>query len=251
MPNFQDAKELDAKARTVRDMFGAIARRYDFLNHFLSANLDRRWRKICVREIEKRLAISCPRILDLGCGTADLSLVFSRLGPVTGCDFSHPMLCLGVKKVAKSAVRHPVCLLEADALTLPFADDAFDIVVSAFVLRNLSDIDRGFGEMKRVLRPGGIVGVLDFGMPRRPFPAGLYHRYFTKVLPKVGRLISGVEGAYSYLPDSVQTFPGVEELKKKAEQTGFKNVEYRRLTFGIAVLLVGESDNRTRSQESE
>jgi demethylmenaquinone methyltransferase / 2-methoxy-6-polyprenyl-1,4-benzoquinol methylase len=231
------------KSRKVRDMFGAIAGRYDFLNHFLSANIDRRWRRICVREIDKRIVISNPRILDVGCGTADLSLAFAKLGPVVGCDFCHPMLCVGAHKVMRNSEHQPVSLLGADALMLPFADASFDVVVSAFVLRNLTDIDRGLREMRRVLRPGGVMGLLEFGMPRIPLLARLYRLYFLQVLPKLGKLISGVDGPYGYLPASVQSFPPVEELEKKAEHAGFRNVESRLLTAGIAVLLLGNAES--------
>lgn len=229
------------KSRKVRDMFGAIAGRYDFLNHFLSANIDRRWRRICVREVSERTVVSSPRILDVGCGTADLSLAFAGLGPVVGCDFCHPMLCIGANKILHSRLHQPVSLLGADALMLPFGNASFDVVVSAFVLRNLSDIDRGLREMRRVLRPGGVMGFLEFGMPRIPLLAGLYRLYFLQILPKLGKLISGVDGPYGYLPASVQSFPPVEELKKKAECAGFQNVDYRLLAGGIAVLLLGSA----------
>jgi len=229
------------KSRRVHDMFGAIADRYDFLNHFLSANIDRRWRRACLREIEKRTAVSRPRILDVGCGTADLSLLFSRWGPVTGCDFCRPMLRIGAGKIAGGMRHEPVSLLEADALALPFSANSFDIVVSAFVMRNLADIERGLGEMRRVLRHGGAVGILDFGMPRIPFLAALYRFYFLRVLPRWGKMISGVDGPYGYLPRSVQAFPPVEELKQTVERAGFVNVEYKKLTGGIAILLVGNA----------
>jgi demethylmenaquinone methyltransferase / 2-methoxy-6-polyprenyl-1,4-benzoquinol methylase len=231
------------KSRRVRDMFGAIAGRYDFLNHFLSANIDRRWRKICLREVEKRIAVVAPKILDVGCGTADLSLVFSGLGPIVGCDFCLPMLRIGAHKIVRSDMSQSISLLGADALMLPFADASFDVVVSAFVLRNLGDIDLGLREMRRVLRPGGVMGILEFGMPRAPLLSWLYRLYFVWALPKLGKLISGVDGPYGYLPASVQSFPRAEELKNKAEQAGFVNVEYRLLTAGIAVLLLGSSQS--------
>lgn len=239
MLNTQDPGTLEEKSRGVRDMFGSIAARYDFLNHFLSANLDRRWRQACVNEMKKRTRAASPRILDVGCGTADLSIAFSGLGPVIGCDFCHPMLCLGDKKIAGSHSIHSISLLEADALRLPFPEKTFDIVVSAFVLRNLADINQGLREMRRVLRPGGFLGILDFGMPRWPLIAPLYRFYFLKVLPQAGKLLSGVDGPYGYLPNSVQSFPPVEELKLKAEQAGLIKVEYRRLTAGVAILLIG------------
>jgi demethylmenaquinone methyltransferase / 2-methoxy-6-polyprenyl-1,4-benzoquinol methylase len=222
-------------------MFGAIAGRYDFLNHFLSANVDRRWRQICVEELGKRVKTVNPRILDVGCGTADLSLAFSRLGPVIGCDFCHPMLQIGAHKIALHNRLPAISLLEADALALPFADASFDIVVSAFVLRNLADIDRGLREMRRVLRPGGLLGILDFGMPRIPLLGSLYRWYFLRILPKIGKLLSGVDGPYGYLPASVQAFPPVEALQEKIERTRFVNAEYRLLTAGIAFLLMGKA----------
>lgn len=230
------------KSNRVREMFGAIAARYDFLNHVLSANIDRRWRKICVREMRNRIRIPAPRILDVGCGTADLSLAFAELGPVVGCDFCYPMLRVGAQKIFEGP--HPsIALLGADALMLPFADASFDAVVSAFVLRNLADMDLGLREMRRVLRPGGVMGFLEFGMPRMPFLAGLYRLYFLRILPKLGRILSGVDGPYGYLPSSVQTFPPVEKLKEKAEAAGFRRVEFRRLTGGVAILLLGIADS--------
>ena len=151
------------------------------------------------------------------------------------------MLCVGASKVMHSSLRRPVALLEADALMLPFADASFDVVVSAFVLRNLADIDRGFREMRRILRPGGVMSVLDFGMPRMPVLAPIYRFYFLRVLPKLGKIISGVEGPYGYLPASVQSFPSAETLKEKAERAGFQNVEFKLLTAGVAVLLLGDA----------
>jgi demethylmenaquinone methyltransferase / 2-methoxy-6-polyprenyl-1,4-benzoquinol methylase len=227
------------KSNKVREMFGTIASRYDFLNHFLSLNFDRRWRRACVREVAWRNRVSRPKILDVGCGTADLSLAFSGMGPVYGCDFCHPMLRIGAQKIAGNGSHPPVFLLAADALVLPFANASFDIVVSAFVLRNLADYEQGLREMRRVLRPGGILGVLDFGMPRAPMLAPLYRFYFLKILPKLGKALSGVEGPYGYLPASVQVFPAVEELKRIAERAGLKDVTYRMLTAGIAILMVG------------
>jgi demethylmenaquinone methyltransferase/2-methoxy-6-polyprenyl-1,4-benzoquinol methylase len=229
------------KARNVRRMFGAIAGRYDFLNHFLSLNIDRSWRRTCVREVSRRLQSRQPRILDIGCGTGDLSLAFAPVGPVVGCDFSHPMLRLGCAKVCGRVTPNPVLLIEADALRLPFAHGQFDATVSAFVLRNLADARKGLEEMRRVLRPGGILGVLDFSMPRIPVVGRLYRFYFLRILPRIGAWISGMEGPYKYLPDSVQAFPGPLELKALIESTGFRNVEYRPLSGGIAVLLLAQA----------
>ena len=219
-------------------MFSAIAGRYDFLNHFLSLNIDRYWRRICLREVEKRLQVSTVRVLDLGCGTADLALELASLGPVFGCDFSHPMLRIGAEKIARMQRAHPIYLMEGDAMALPFAERTFDAVVSAFVLRNLTDIRQGLTEMKRVLKPGGVLGVLDFGVPRAPILGSLYLFYFTRILPFLGRIVSGVDGAYRYLPDSVRAFPPAEELGTILSGVGFSGVQFRLLTFGVAVLLL-------------
>ena len=226
------------KSRAVREMFGAIAGRYDFLNHFLSANIDRRWRRTCVKEVAKRIRVPKPRILDVGCGTADLSISFSALGPVFGCDFCHPMLSVGAKKTARNGGNR-IFLVGADALKLPFVDNVFNIVVSAFVLRNLTDIDESLREMLRVLRPGGVMGFLEFGMPRNPILTAIYRWYFVRVLPRLGKLVSGIDGPYGYLPASVQSFPPAEVLKKRVASVGFTDVEARLLTAGIAVLVIG------------
>ncbi len=225
-------------ARTVRDMFGKIAARYDFLNHFLSANTDRLWRRRCVNEVRRRLASSNARILDVGCGTGDLSIAFSSVGAVFGCDFCHPMLQIGRQKVARAGALHSVELVEGDALSLSFRDGAFDAVVSAFVVRNLANIDAGLGEMRRVLRPGGVLAILDFSMPGTPVLGAAYRFYFLRILPRLGKWLSGVDGPYRYLPDSVQTFPPPEALARRVASSGFLNVESYLLTRGVAVLLV-------------
>jgi demethylmenaquinone methyltransferase/2-methoxy-6-polyprenyl-1,4-benzoquinol methylase len=229
------------KAQDVRAMFGAIARRYDLLNHLLSANIDKRWRHACVREVARRLARAPLAILDVGCGTADLSLAFSSLGPVVGCDFCHPMLSIGRNKIARRESAHRIFLVEGDALTLPFPDGSFDVVVSAFVLRNLADTQKGLLEMRRILRGGGVLGILDFSMPRVRMFGKLYSFYFHKILPRLGAWISGVDGPYNYLPESVQSFPEPEELKLRIKAAGFEDVEYRSFSGGIAVLMLARA----------
>jgi demethylmenaquinone methyltransferase / 2-methoxy-6-polyprenyl-1,4-benzoquinol methylase len=231
--------EID-KPRRIRDMFSSIAGRYDFLNHFLSANFDRLWRQACVQAVKERSAGGRHKILDIGCGTADLSLAFASLGPVIGCDFCRPMLQIAKDKLESSG-SPPIFLLEADALTLPFRNSSFDIAVSAFVLRNLADVEQGLLEMRRILQPGGILGVLDFGMPDIPLFAGLYRFYFLRIVPKIGKMLSGIESPYGYLPASVQSFPAAGKLKQIAERSGFEKVECRLLTGGIAVLLTGQA----------
>ena len=232
------------QARAVRDMFVTIAGRYDFLNHLLSGNIDRRWRRRCMREIARRVSRPEPRVLDLGCGTADLAIEFAVLGKVVGCDFCHPMLEIGREKIIRRSLTHAIALVEGDALNLPFPPGRFDAAVSAFVLRNLANLETGLHEMRRVLRPGGVLGILDFSMPRTPVFGAAYRFYFGRVLPMLGKWISGADGPYRYLPESVQRFPSPETLCSRIERAGFRDVECHPLTAGIAMLFVATADGR-------
>jgi len=227
------------KADQVRTMFASIAHRYDLLNHLLSCNIDSRWRKTLVGVVLHRLGRIRPRILDIGCGTADLALAFPVHTRVVGSDFCAPMLQIAGRKVHAAGRNVQIDLLAADALALPFCPGSFDAVVSAFVLRNLADRALGIVEMKRVLRPGGVVGILEFGMPAAPLLRSLYGLYFHRILPQIGRLISGSDGPYKYLPESVREFPGSRQLSEEMRQAGFASVDCRALTGGIAVLLTG------------
>ena len=222
------------KARRVREMFAGIAPRYDFLNHFLSLGTDFFWRWRAVRRLRALLETPSPRILDLCCGTGDMALAAARLGPVTGCDFCHPMLVLGLDKVRRRAPAHPVALAEGDALRLPFADGTFDAVTVAFGVRNFADVPAGLAEMFRVLRPGGVAGILEFSHPVLPGFRQLFLFYFHRVLPALGRWISGRSGAYSYLPASVLEFPPADAFARELEAAGFTGVGFDRYTGGVA-----------------
>jgi demethylmenaquinone methyltransferase/2-methoxy-6-polyprenyl-1,4-benzoquinol methylase len=236
------ALEDPQKAHAVREMFGRIAHRYDLLNHCLSGNIDRRWRRLLREAVAERLGGRLPgRVLDVGCGTGDLSIEFAAIAPVIGCDFSHPMLAIGAGKVSAGPGRHAIGLVEADALRLPFADGCFDAIVSAFVLRNLADLRSGIREMGRVARPGSVLGILEFAMPKTPVLGPVYEFYFTRVLPRIGSLISGVEGPYRYLPESVRAFPPPERLCDLVESCGFRQPRFRLLTGGIAAVVTAES----------
>jgi demethylmenaquinone methyltransferase/2-methoxy-6-polyprenyl-1,4-benzoquinol methylase len=229
------AKGEAEAARWVRQMFGSVAHRYDFLNHLLSFSLDRSWRGRTVARVESVLLRPGARVLDLCCGTGDLLLALeSRRGaPVWGCDFCRPMLAIAQRK-SPSAM-----LIEADALHLPVAGASLDLITTAFGFRNLASYRAGLEEMTRVLRPGGVAAILEFSQPRgRLFPA-LYGFYSRHILPLVGRVLSGSKDAYAYLPESVRRFPGAEELAAEMRAAGFRAVTYERMTAGIVALHLG------------
>jgi demethylmenaquinone methyltransferase/2-methoxy-6-polyprenyl-1,4-benzoquinol methylase len=222
-------------SRRVQQMFAGIAHRYDFLNHFLSASIDRRWRKVAVHKVLELTGPSPPALcLDLCSGTGDLALALNRgLGcDVVASDFCHPMLTRANAKSRGTRVRN----VEADALNLPFADHSFDALTIAFGLRNLEDPRRGLEEMQRVVRPGGALVILEFSKPVVPVLKHAFNFYFRHILPKLGALISGDGSAYQYLPDSVRKFPTQEELVELMSGAGFREVSYRNLSGGIAAL---------------
>ena len=227
-------------ANRVREMFAAIAGRYDLLNHLLSGHIDKRWRRLVARKLRESIGSPGAQILDVACGTGDLSLTLSETtgARVVGTDFCRPMLEIAARKTAN---REPdIPLIEGDALHLPFRDCSFEAVTIGFGLRNLSDIERGLAELLRVLKPGGYVAVLEFSKPVVPGFRRLFNMYFTRVLPFFGGLISGSKSAYQYLPDSVTRFPDQKELSSLMRKLGLESVEYENLTGGIAALHTGK-----------
>jgi len=222
-------------AGRVREMFSGIAKRYDLLNHLLSGNVDKRWRRIVATRVREKLS-SGARVLDVACGTGDLALtLFESTGArVIGTDFCRPMLEIAAAKVSRE-----LPLIEGDALNLPFRDGSFDVVTIAFGLRNLASVEGGLAELRRVLKPGGWVAVLEFSRPANAMLRPLFGLYFSKVLPLMGGLISGSHYAYSYLPASVQKFPDQKELSLLMQRAGFDRVQFENLTGGIAALHLG------------
>jgi demethylmenaquinone methyltransferase/2-methoxy-6-polyprenyl-1,4-benzoquinol methylase len=223
-------------------MFGEIAGRYDFLNHLLSLNVDRYWRWRTVRTVAPK---GGDRILDVCTGTGDLALAYHKAAKgeaeIVGADFCHEMLALGHQKGMKARAGDRLTFIEADAQSLPFPSDRFNIVTVAFGLRNVADTDAGLAEMTRVCSPGGHVAVLEFSSPEwQPFK-GIYSWYFRNVLPRIGQMLArNAESAYSYLPESVGEFPQGEALAERMRRVGLTEVSYRQLTLGVATLYVGK-----------
>ncbi|MBV9180707.1 MAG: bifunctional demethylmenaquinone methyltransferase/2-methoxy-6-polyprenyl-1,4-benzoquinol methylase UbiE [Acidobacteria bacterium] len=238
----EGASDSRAVARAVREMFTSIAPRYDLLNHVLSANVDKLWWRQTARSFERALSRPGVKVLDLCCGTGDMAFAVMRQSPAArlmGVDFSHAMLRLASAKSRTRSLYALVSWVEADALQLPFADRSFDLVTSAFGFRNLADYDAGLREIRRVLRPGGECGILEFSQPAGLL-GWLYHLYFRHVLPKIGTMLSGVPGAYAYLPSSVARFPSASEMLARMRTSGFSKVAWRPYTGGIAGLFRGE-----------
>jgi demethylmenaquinone methyltransferase/2-methoxy-6-polyprenyl-1,4-benzoquinol methylase len=229
-----EKNSAEAHARRVRDMFAKISPRYDLLNHLLSGNIDRRWRRNVVEKLGPLLSTNA-QVLDVACGTGDLSIaLFENIGArVTGVDFCRPMLERAARKESR------IAFVEGDALQLPFGDGVFDAVTIAFGLRNLASVEQGLNELRRVLQPNGHVAILEFSKPVVPGFRSLAAVYCTRLLPRIGGIISGSRSAYEYLPDSVSRFPDQETLSAMMTSAGFADVGFENLTGGVAALHTG------------
>src|SRR5215472_6266810 len=236
----EDATTEAEASKTIREMFTQIAPRYDLLNHLLSFELDRLWRARAAKHLRPILERPDALVLDLCCGTGDLAFALAHTGRahILGADFAHTMLVrAGAKSAALFAADGPgatrrMQFFEADALGLPFADTSFDLVTSAFGFRNLANYEAGLREIYRVLKPGGTIAILEFAEPPEGFSGDLYRWYFTKVLPRIGWLISGHQSAYTYLPKSVARFFRPSELAALLRFVGYRTVDYSVWTLG-------------------
>ena len=232
------AKEA-AHAKAVREMFAGIAGRYDLLNHVLSLNIDKGWRRKVSAEL--RIILDDPNalVLDVACGTGDLSIELNKnsQAQIVGTDFCRPMLAIAKSKSETQTQAIPY--IEGDAMGLPFDSDRFDAVTIAFGLRNLSNVPEGLKELHRIIKPGGRLAVLEFSAPIVPGFGYLFNFYFSHILPRIGGAVSGSRGAYEYLPDSVSKFPNQKKLAALMESSGFERVKYQNLTGGIAALHSG------------
>lgn len=227
-----------AKKEAVQGIFNDIAPSYDRLNHFLSMNIDKKWRRKAIRCLQGN---DKGKLLDVACGTGDFSIAASQAGVsrIIGIDISEKMLEIGRKKVEAAGLAAKIDLRYGDSERMEFADETFDAVTVAFGVRNFEHLEIGLKEMYRVLKREGKVVILEFSMPRHFPMRQLYLFYFRHILPVVGGWISGNKGAYVYLPESVSRFPQGEEFLHILSVCGFKRTFQKRLTFGVASLYVG------------
>ncbi|MCC6178288.1 MAG: ubiquinone/menaquinone biosynthesis methyltransferase [Chloroflexi bacterium] len=229
-----------ADRATIAAMFGRIARRYDLMNTVMTGGQDAAWRRAAVRAARPQ---SGGQALDVGTGTAKLATALARAmgrGRVIGVDLAEPMLrSAPAPAFGIGAAR--VDLLVADAMALPFADGSFDCATTAFTVRNVPDVGQAFAELRRVVRPGGRVVCLELTQPRVPLWGALFSLYFRRLVPRIGGLIAGDAGAYTYLPESVAAFPRPEAVAEQMRRAGLRSVRWRRMGLGSVTLHVGEA----------
>ncbi len=224
-----------SKKGQVEEMFDHISHRYDLLNHLLSANIDKLWRKKSIKMLHKFQPRS---ILDIATGTGDFAIAAAKLSPekIVGIDLSEGMLKVGRQKIEKRGLSHLIELQKADSEALPFDNNTFDAAIVAFGVRNFENLEKGLAEIYRVLRPGGAFIVLEFSLPKNKVFRNLYFFYFIKVLPWLGRLVSKDNRAYTYLPESVREFPDGADFVRILEKTGFVKSRWMSQTMGIAAI---------------
>jgi demethylmenaquinone methyltransferase / 2-methoxy-6-polyprenyl-1,4-benzoquinol methylase len=233
-----DTQSSESKKQQVAKMFDNISPYYDFLNHFLSVGIDKRWRRKAVRKL---LPVKPQQTLDIATGTGDLAIEASKVlpGTITGVDISEGMLAIGRKKINKMNLAHVINLQYGDSENLPFPDNHFNAAMVAFGVRNFENLEKGLTEINRVLKPGGKLVILEFSKPEK-FPVKqFYNFYFFRILPFIGKIISRDRRAYNYLPESVAAFSSGSHFLKVLEKTGYKNTSAEPLTFGISSIYTG------------
>lgn len=247
------AQDEASAAQAVQTMFNSIAPRYDLLNHVLSANIDRLWWRRAARRVRDTLSNPDAAVLDICCGTGDMTMALLRhrpqcARPILAADFAHAMLMRGAKKFGSPALDKPGAIaLEADALHLPLREASMDLIVTAFGFRNLVNYDAGLREFHRVLKPGGQLGILDFSEPGGLI-GKIYAVYFRRLLPAIGRAITGQMSPYQYLPESVGNFPAPPRMMEMMRAAGYTGCAWQPYTFGIAGLYMAQ---RPKSERAE
>ncbi len=237
--------EEEAKGKQVGEMFDAIAPAYDFMNTMMTGGLHVRWRNKALKMASERLEDSNPQgVLDVACGTGDVSFRLDELFPdaqITGLDLSPGMLEIAKKKLSamdESAKKH-ISFIEGDSLKMPFADDTFDMVTVAYGVRNFEHLEDGYREMLRVLKPGGVLCVIELSEPANAPIKSLYRLYSRNVIPFIGRLVSKDTRAYSYLPESIAACPQRGEMTAMMERAGFREASFKSLTLGVITIYIG------------
>ena len=229
------------KKEKVREMFDHIAPSYDRLNHILSLNVDKLWRRHALKEIVDGTA---QRILDVACGTGDSTISIAKAvaegSSVIGADISEGMMALVKGKAEKAGVGDRITLQVADGEDLPYGEGSFDRVACAFGIRNFEHKDKGLEEFRRVLKPGGKAVVLELSVPQNRLVRWAYDLYFTRLLPRIGGAVSGDKAAYKYLPASVHNFPSPNDFCRMMAEAGFRNVRCRTFSLGLCRMFVGE-----------
>lgn len=229
-------RELSKERETISSMFNSIAPTYDLLNHLLSFGIDISWRKKLVKSVAKKTEIDKAHILDLACGTGDVSIaIYNKGAKVTGADISEEMVKVAIRKCQKSGIEN-IDFIIADASQLPFEENTFDGITISFGIRNFDKRSKCIEELYRVLKPGGLLAILEFSIPKNKLWKGLYTFYFRKILPAVGNLVSKQKWAYTYLPESSFRFPCREDFCKELESGKFIHSKYKSLTGGVACL---------------
>jgi demethylmenaquinone methyltransferase / 2-methoxy-6-polyprenyl-1,4-benzoquinol methylase len=228
-----------SKKIQVEEMFDEISPRYDLLNHLLSVNIDKTWRRKAIELLRPYQPVT---IIDIATGTADFAMEAAKLKPqlITGIDLSEGMLKIGRQKIDNKGLSGVIELIKADSEDLPFADDFYDAAIVGFGVRNFENLKKGLAEIFRVLKPGGIFIILEFSRPKNEWFRKLYFLYFRRVLPMMGRLVSKSSRAYSYLPESVLEFPDGDQFAAILRTSGFVNVTYKLLTLGIATIYLAQ-----------
>lgn len=233
-------QQQGSKAEQVRDMFDSIAPAYDFMNRAMTLGIDRWWRRLAVKRVKRHLRnMATPHLLDVATGTGDFAIqLHNSLSPVqvTGIDLSQGMLDVAMRKVADRGLSDNIHFEQGDCLALPYGDDSFDAVTVAFGVRNFEHLDRGYSEMHRVLRPGGMLCVLELSTPQNRVIRWFYDLYTLHIIPWAGSLKSGNKSAYRYLPQSIAAVPQRQAMLELMRQAGFSHCEYRALTLGVCTI---------------
>lgn len=252
-----NSQELKKDTGTISTMFNGIAPSYDILNHILSFNIDKYWRSRMVKFLKENACGYQPKVLDIACGTGDSSIALYKAGMnVSGIDIAQKMLDMAIekntnlkRKAARYDAKHPQNPLPplpdyilASAEELPFVDEKFDAVTISFGIRNFNHRSRCLKEIFRVIKPGGVVAILEFAKPQNGFVRWVYDLYFNNILPFIGRIVSKDKDAYKYLSTSVEDFPKFDAFAKEVAQAGFGEVNFKQMTFGTCVLYTGKKE---------